>query len=125
MFKHKDLTDKIIKCVYDVYNELGYGFLEKVYENALMIALYENGLSAENQRSIEVYYKNTIVGDYRADILVDNKVILEIKAVKEFVSEHEAQLLNYLKATKYEVGFLINFGPKIEFKRFAFDNVRK
>lgn len=125
MFKHKDLTDKIIKCVYDVYNELGYGFLEKVYENALMIALYENGLSAENQRSIEVYYKNTIVGDYRADILVDNKVVLEIKAVKEFVSEHEAQLLNYLKATKYEVGFLINFGPKIEFKRFAFDNVRK
>jgi len=124
-FKHSELTEKIIKIFYKVYNRLGYGFLEKVYENALMIELKKENIPAISQSPIKVLYEGSIIGEYYADILVDNKVIVEIKATKYFVKDNEAQLLNYLKATDREVGLLLNFGPKPEIKRKAFDNSRK
>jgi len=124
-FKYKELTDQIIKIFYRVYNKLGYGFLEKVYENALMLELEEEKIAAVAQAPIQVYYKGQILGEYFADILVDNRIIVEIKAAKNLLEEHEAQLLNYLKATNIEVGLLLNFGPKPEVKRKAFDNKRK
>ena len=121
-FKHSELTEKIIKIFYKVYNRLGYGFLEKVYENALMIELKKENIPALCQSPIRVLYEGSIIGEYYADILVDNKVIVEIKATKYLVKDNEAQLLNYLKATDIEVGLLLNFGPKPEIKRKAFDN---
>jgi len=123
--KHNEITDKIIKAFYQVYNTLGYGFLEKVYENALIIELKKLGLIVIAQHSIQVYYDNAVVGDYFADILVENTVIIEIKAAKAIILEHEAQLLNYLRATQLEVGLILNFGPKAEFSRKAFDNSRR
>jgi len=124
-FKYKELTDKIIKVFYRVYNKLGYGFLEKVYENAMMKEFEIEDISAVAQFAIKVVYEEEIIGEYFADILVDNKVIVEIKAAKSLATENEAQLLNYLKATKIEVGLLLNFGPKPDFKRKIFDNTRK
>jgi GxxExxY protein len=124
-YKYKELTDQIIKIFYRVYNKLGYGFLEKIYENALMIDLKEEKIDAVSQAPIQVNYKGQILGEYFADILVDNKIIIEIKAAKNLMEEHEAQLLNYLKATSIEVGVLLNFGPKPEVRRKAFDNKRK
>ncbi|MCJ7495856.1 MAG: GxxExxY protein, partial [Deltaproteobacteria bacterium] len=124
-FKSKELTEKIIRAFYKVYNTLGYGFLEKVYENAMMIELKKEGVSASSQSPIRVFYEGEVIGDYYADILVDNKLIVEIKAAKQVVEENEAQLLNYLKATNIEVGLLLNFGTKPEVKRKAFDNSRK
>lgn len=103
-FKHTDITKQIIKAFYTVYNTLGNGFLEKVYENALIIELEKLGISARNQIPIQVFYDNTIIGDFFADLIVQNCVIVEIKAVKALASEHEAQLRNYLKATKFEIG---------------------
>ena len=123
--KYTELTKKIIEIFYRVYNKLGYGFLEKVYENAMMIEFKKDGIPAISQFAIKVVYEGELVGEYYADILVDNKVIVEIKAAKRLVEENEAQLLNYLKATDIEVGLLLNFGPKPEVKRKAFDNVRK
>jgi GxxExxY protein len=124
-FKYKELTERIIKIFYRVYNKLGYGFLEKIYENAMMIEFRREGISAVPQSPIKVFYEGEIIGEYYADILVDNKVIVEIKAAKCLVEENEAQLLNYLKATDIEVGLLLNFGTKPEVKRKAFDNSRK
>ncbi len=124
-FKHKELTEEIIKIFYRVYNKLGYGFLEKVYENAIMLEFKREGIPAVSQSVIKVVYEDEIIGEYFADILVDNKVIIEIKAAKSIAIEYEAQLLNYLKATKIEVGILFNFGPKADFKRKVFDNIRK
>ena len=124
-FKYKELTEKIIKIFYEVYNALGYGFLEKVYENAMMIEFKKERVPAVSQYAIEVYYEGEIIGEYFADILIDNKVIVEIKAARHLVEENEAQLLNYLKATDIEVGLLLNFGTKPEVKRKAFDNLRK
>jgi len=124
-FKYKELTEKIINIFYMVYNKLGYGFLEKVYENAIMIEFKKEGIPAVSQSPIKVFYEGEIIGDYYTDILVDNKVIVEIKASKHLVKENEAQLLNYLKATNSEVGLLLNFGTKPEIKRKAFDNLRK
>ncbi len=124
-FKYKELTEKIIEYFYKVYNRLGYGFLEKVYENALIIELKKAGINALPQTPITVIYQDEVVGEYFADILVDNKVIVEIKAVRSLVPEHEAQLLNYLKATNVEVGMLLNFGPQPELRRKAFDNTKK
>jgi GxxExxY protein len=123
--KHQEITDKVIKIFYKVYGQLGYGFLEKVYENAMMIELKKEGLPATAQSPIKVSYEGEVVGEYFADILVDNKVIVEIKGAKGLASENEAQLLNYLKATDVEVGLLLNFGPKPEVKRKLFDNSRK
>ena len=124
-FKYTGLTDEIIKIFYKVYNKLGYGFLEKNYENAMMIELKKAGIPAFSQFSINVFYEDEVIGEYFTDILVDNKVIVELKASKCLAEEHEAQLLNYLKATDIEVGLLFNFGPKPEIKRKAFDNLRK
>jgi GxxExxY protein len=123
--KHSDLTDRIIKAYYDVYNQLGYGFLEKVYENALLIELRKKGLFCVAQLPIEVFYEEQKVGQYFADILVEDSVILEIKAAESLVEEHEAQLINYLKATELEIGLLLNFGKKPEFKRKIFSNENK
>jgi GxxExxY protein len=123
--KHQEITDKVIKIFYKVYGQLGYGFLEKVYENAMMIELKKEGLPATAQSPIKVSYEGEVGGEYFADILVDHKVIVEIKGAKGLASENEAQLLNYLKATDVEVGLLLNFGPKPEVKRKLFDNSRK
>ena len=125
MYKHKEITDKIIRAFYTVYNVLGYGFLEKVYENALAIELRKMGLKVVQQAPIAVYYDGQLVGEYFADLLVEDLVIVELKATRTLIDEHEAQLLNYLKATPYEVGLLLNFGPKPEIKRKAYDNTRK
>ena len=123
--KNRDLTEKIIKIFYKVYNNLGYGFLEKVYENAMMIEFKRIGIPVVSQSAIKVEYENEVIGEYFADILVDNKVIVEIKAAKGLAVENEAQLLNYLKATDIEVGLLLNFGPKPDLKRKVFDNIKK
>ena len=123
--KHVDLTEKIIGAFFKVYNTLGYGFAEKVCENALVIELRELNLKVEPQKSITVYYEGSIVGEYVADAIAADGVMLELKAVRQLTDEHEAQLLNYLKATPIEVGLLLNFGPKAEFKRKVFDNDHK
>ena len=123
--KYKELTEKIIRIFYRVYNKLGYGFLEKVYENAMMIEFMIECITAAAQFPIKVFYKEEVIGEYFADILVDEKVIVEIKATRTLALEHEAQLLNYLKATNIEVGLLLNFGPKPQIKRKVFDNHRK
>lgn len=124
-FKHTDVTDLILKAFYKVYNEFRYGFLEKVYQNSLAIELRKLRLPVVQEARIEVYYDGQVVGEYFADLLVANAVIVEVKVVKRLLPEHEAQLLNYLKATPYEVGLLLNFGPKPEIRRRAFDNARK
>jgi GxxExxY protein len=125
VYKHKALTSQIIKAFYDVYNALGYGFLEKVYENALVLELRKMGLDVVSQARIEVRYDGQVVGEYFADLLVEQKVIVEVKAARALGDGHEAQLLNYLKATPYEVGLLLNFGPKAQVKRKVYDNPRK
>jgi GxxExxY protein len=124
--KYKDITDKILHAFYKtVYPQLGYGFLEKVYENAMFLALQDLGLKVLQQANITVYFQNHIVGDYCADLLVEDAVIVELKATSRITDDHSAQLLNYLRATPYEVGLLLNFGPKPEFVRRVFDNQRK
>lgn len=123
--KQKELTEKIIGIFYKVFNALGYGFLEKVYENAMIIELERERVPVISQAPIKVSYEGKVVGEYFADILIDGKVIVEIKAGKYLAPEHEAQLLNYLKATDVEVGLLLNFGPKPQVKRKVFDNFRK
>lgn len=123
--KFKELTDAVICCFYNVYKALGYGFLEKVYEKSLLHELVKRGISATSQYPITVYYDKNVVGEYFADLLIENSLIIEIKAAKCILPEHEAQLLNYLKATEIEVGLLLNFGPKPEIRRKAFDNTRK
>ncbi len=122
---HKDLTDSILKTFYEVYNELGYGFLEKVYHNALYIELKNKGLNVVSQKQIDVFYKGLKVGEYYADLIIENKVILELKAAEYVVEEFEIQLINYLRGTDCEVGLLLNFGKKPEFKRKIFENNRK
>ncbi len=119
-YLYKDLTHKIIGAAFEVYKELGYGFLEKVYERALIYELRSQGLEVEGQKTIAVFYKGQSVRDYVVDLLVDGKVILELKAEKEMNPKHEAQLINYLKAINLKVGLLINFGQsKCQLKRIA------
>ena len=125
LYKHSELTEQIIGAFYAVYSALGYGFLENVYVKALMIELKKRGLNVQDELPIHVYYDGQLIGEYFADLVVNELVILEIKAAKTLATEHEAQLLNYLKATSYEVGILLNFGPKPETKRRSFDNNRK
>lgn len=122
---HQELTALILKTFYEVYNELGYGFLEKVYQNALFLELKEKGLNVVPNRKINVFYKGINVGEYYSDLMVNDTVILELKATEYVVEEFETQLLNYLKATDCEVGLLLNFGKKPEFKRKIFENKRK
>ena len=122
---HEELTNVIIKTFYEVYNELGYGFLEKVYQNSLYLELKNKGLKVEAQKRIAVFYKGTEVGEYYADLIVENLIILELKAVDYIVKDFENQILNYLRSTVCEVGLLLNFGKKPEFKRKIFENNRK
>ena len=119
-YKHSDITELVIKAFYNVYNKLGYGFLEKVYEKALVIECKKLGLNCLSQCPIEVFYDNEVVGFYIADMIVNQFVIVEIKAASAITAEHETQLVNYLKATEIEVGLLLNFGKKPEFKRKVF-----
>lgn len=121
-FKYSEITDKIIKAYYKVYNQLGYGFLEKVYEHALMIELPKFALECKNQFPIKVFYDNKNIGEYFADILVNDLIIVELKAAESLCSEHECQLINYLKATNLEVGLLLNFGKTPQFKRKVLTN---
>lgn len=120
--KYKEITDIILKSFYEVYNELGDGFLESVYENALYIVLTGHGLSVERQRDISVFFRGNVIGDFKADLIVEGNVIIELKAVRALDPAHEAQLINYLKATNIEVGLLLNFGRKPEFERFIYNN---
>jgi len=122
---HSELTEKIIKAFYTVYNKLGYGFLEKVYENALVIELKKSGLNIKQQQKINVYYDSSQVGEYFADLVINEVVIIELKAAEGLVEEHKNQLINYLKATDREVGLLLNFGKEPQFKRVIFTNDRK
>jgi len=122
---HNQLSDEIIKTFFDVYNELGYGFLEKVYQNSLYIELKTRGFKVDAQRRINVYYKGKVVGEYYADLIVNDLIILELKAAEVLVKEHEWQLLNYLRGTGIEVGLLLNFGVKPEFRRKVFSNNKK
>ena len=118
--KHQEITKTIIGSAFEVINELGAGFLESVYEKALLLALRQAGLAAAAQHPVRVMFRNKCVGDFYADILVEGKVIIELKAVKAIAPEHQAQIINYLNATGFEVGLLINFGaPKLEYKRFT------
>jgi GxxExxY protein len=119
--KYQEITSKIIKCAYTVHKNLGFGFLENVYQNALMIELANADLNAEKEKKIQVLYNGQLIGDYIADIVVEKKVICELKSTKEINPAHEAQLVNYLKATGLEVGLLINFGEQVRVKRKIFD----
>ena len=116
-YKYSEITEKIIQQAYYVYNKLGYGFLEKVYENAMIKKINDIGLKVEQQKPINVIFENKIIGEYFADIIVEEKVIVELKSIEMLNSIHEIQLVNYLKATNIEVGILINFGKKMEIKR--------
>jgi GxxExxY protein len=124
-YLHQEITEKIISAYYNVYNFLGFGFLEKVYENSIEIELKKFGLEVEKQYPVSVYYDNIEVGKYFADIIVEQKVIVELKATEELCREHELQLINYLKATDFEIGLLLNFGKKADFKRKIFSNKLK
>ncbi len=121
-YKHSDITEQVIKAFYKVYNVLGFGFLEKVYENALCIELKKVGFDIEKQRPISVYYDGEQVGKYFVDIVVNDVLILELKAAKNLCKEHEYQLINYLRATEMEVGLLLNFGESPQVKRKVFSN---
>ena len=121
----EEKTHKIIQAFYKVYNTLGYGFLEKVYQKALIIELRKIGFTCREEVPVKVYYNGYDVGDYRADIIVDNCIIIENKASEALCQENEFQLINYLKATEIEVGLLLNFGKKPDFKRKIFTNDRK
>ena len=123
--KHEQITEKIIQAFYKVYNTLGYGFLEKVYENAMFIELIALGFKVEKQKRIIVYYFGNVVGDYNADLIVEDIITVELKANESLVEENENQLVNYLKATNIEVGLLLNFGKKPQIKRKIFDNDKK
>ena len=118
IMKYKDLTERIIGCAYRVYNKMGFGFLESVYEKCLLIELKKAGLQAVSQNPITVYYDNSVVGEFVADVLVEDAIILELKSVRRVVKAHEIQLVNYLTATGKDVGLIINFSEcKVEIKR--------
>jgi len=123
--KHRELTQKIIGVFYEVYNELGHGFLESVYQKSLILALNEAGLMVHSPVDIPVWFRGRQVGDFEADVLVEKCVLLELKAASAIHNSHQSQLLNYLRATDIEIGLLLNFGVKPEFKRLVFDNLRK
>ncbi len=122
---HQELTSEIIQCFYKVYNTLGFGFLEKVYENAIYLEMLNHGLNCRKQVPITVFYNGIAVGDYYADIIVEDKIILELKAAEVLVEEHELQLINYLKATNVEIGLLLNFGKEPQIRRKILTNDRR
>ena len=120
--KHRELTAKIIDCAYKVHKELGFGFLESVYQNAFVIELAKADLKVEKEKKVKVSYGGQVIGVFKADVVVEEKVILELKSIKQIHAAHEAQLINYLKATGIEVGLLINFGETVEIKRKVLDH---
>ena|SRR5215813_9896765 len=124
-YKHSELTDTIIGVFYDVYNELGFGFLESVYRKALQLALIEKGLRAESEVAVSVFFHGQSVGDFRADLVVNGVILLELKTADTIVGAHEAQVLNYLRATSLELGLILNFGPQPQVRRLLLDNARK
>lgn len=124
-YKHSEVSETIIGVFYEVYNELGYGFLESVYRNSLQLALLARGLRVQTEVPVPVFFRGKTVGDFRADMVVNGCVLLELKTAEAISIAHEAQLLNYLRATKLEVGLILNFGPKAEVRRLAYDNSRK
>ncbi len=124
-YLHSEITEKIIGAFYDVYNALGYGFLEKVYENALAIELRTRGFAVVQQKPARIHYRQQLIGEYLADMVINNLILLELKAARAIAPTHEAQLLNYLKATPYEVGLLLNFGPHPKHVRKVFSNHNK
>jgi GxxExxY protein len=123
--KHGELTEKILAVFYDVYSGLGHGFLESVYEEAMAFARRQYGLRAERQVPLRVWFRGMAIGGFFADFVVDKAVVLELKAASGIDPAHEAQLLNYLRATEIEIGLLLNFGPTPQFKRMIFENSRK
>jgi GxxExxY protein len=123
--RHRELTEKIIGAFYEVYNELGHGFLESVYERALAIPLVQAGMKVERQVAVAVWFRGEQIGDFRADMMIDRKVLLELKAARTIDQAHEEQLLNYLRATEIEVGLVLNFGIKPQFRRLVYENERK
>ena len=122
---YKEISKPILQVFYDVYNQLGYGFLEKVYQNAMYFELKSQGYKVEAQKQIKVYFKNQLVGEFYADLLIEDTIIVELKACEYLISSHVAQLMNYLKATKIEVGLILNFGESPDFKRLVYTNNRK
>lgn len=124
-YKHEALTERVISCFYTVYNDLGYGFLESVYQNALAVEFRENGINFDDEVEISVFYNDEQIGEFYSDFVVEDSVVLETKAVSVLDKTHEAQLLNYLNATDYELGLLLNFGESPEIRRKVFDNERK
>jgi len=123
--KHADLTDKLIGIYYELYNELGHGFLESVYQKAFALVLRQEGIAYQQQTPIHVVFRGEELGEFFADLLVESSVLIELKAVRALEKAHERQLLNYLRATNIEIGLLFNFGPAPQFRRLAFDNSRK
>ena len=123
--KHSDLTGKVLGAFFQIHKEMGFGFSEKVYESTLEVLLRELGMVPERQKEILVYYHGQVVGEYKADMIVNEAVLLEIKSVEKLIDAHDAQLLNYLKSTEFEVGLLLNFGRQAEFHRKIYDNSRK
>ena len=122
---HKEISKPILEVFYDVYNQLGYGFLEKVYQNAMYFELKSQGYKVEAQKQIKVYFRNQLVGEFYADLLIEDAIIVELKACEHLVNSHIAQLMNYLKATQIEIGLVLNFGETQEFKRLVYTNNRK
>jgi GxxExxY protein len=122
--KHDHVTERIIAAFYKVYNTLGWGFLEKVYQGAMEIELRKHGLAVTSFQKIDVFYEGVRVGEYVADLVVEGCVILELKAVETIAPAHEAQLINYLKATSIDVGLVLNFGPKPQFRRKVYESAR-
>jgi GxxExxY protein len=123
--KHKELTERLIGIFFNIYNELGHGFLECVYEQAFSVVLAENGIFFERQIAIPVWFHRIQIGEFRADLMVERKVLFELKTGRDMDSAWEKQLLNYLRATDVEVGLLFNFGPSAQFRRYVFENDRK
>lgn len=123
--KHSELSERIIRVFYNVHKELGFGFSEKVFQKAYAIALREDGMKVDEQVPIKVYFRGQLVGEFFADMVINDLILLELKSVSDIIEEHEAQLLNYLKSTEIEVGYVLNFGKSATFKRKVFDNERK
>ena len=124
-YKHQELTQTILGVFYEVYNELGHGFLESIYQEAMLVALKQKGAMVEGQRPLPVWFRGERIGDFRADLIVGNAVIVELKAGRDLEPVHDAQLLNYLRASELEVGLLLNFGPVPKIKRLVFGNEKK
>jgi GxxExxY protein len=124
-YKHSELTELIIGVFYEVYNELGFGFLESVYRNSLHLALLEKGLAVEQEVPVTVFFRGKNVGDFRADLVVNETILLELKTAEQIVAAHESQVLNYLRSTSLELGLILNFGPRPQVRRMLLDNSRK